>query len=283
MKVSVRKFFKWMGLVVGIALSLALAWVYFASERELGRQYAVETEAAPNVSSDMVAVNGGHRIAALAGCTHCHGEKMAGALVDDVPNLVRLVASNASVLLPNYSDAQLATLLRKGVKPDGTGAMFMPSEMFRHLDDQDLASLIAWLRTVPVTRDGVQEKTQVRIVGRVLLATGMIQAGAHAIETLPRASHEFDANDPVSRGRYLTMSFCSECHGQQLEGFEPIHAPPLTVAKGYSLDQFARLMHDGVPLGDRELRIMGPTSRARFANFTSDEIVAVHAFLQSRS
>ena len=49
------------------------------------------------------------------------------------PNLVRLVAPNISTVLPNYSDAQLATVLRKGVKPDGKSVLFMPSEMFRHL------------------------------------------------------------------------------------------------------------------------------------------------------
>jgi mono/diheme cytochrome c family protein len=77
------------------------------------------------------------------------------------------------------------------------------------------------------------------------------------------------------------MSFCSECHGQNLEGFAPINAPPLTVVKGYSLEQFTQLMRDGIPTGERELKLMGPTSRARFAHFTPEEISAVHAFLQT--
>ena len=38
------------------------------------------------------------------------------------------------------------------------------------------------------------------------------------------------------------MSYCSECHGQNLEGVAPINAPALVVAKGYSLEQFTRLM-----------------------------------------
>jgi cytochrome c553 len=281
-----RKFFKWMGLVVAGLLCvvvLAIAWVYFASERELGRQYVAERVMAPDLPTDAMEIAEGRRIASLAGCTHCHGENLAGALVDDIPNLVRLVASNASARLPKYSDAQLATMLRTGVKPDGTSVIFMPAEMFRHFNDQDLARLIAWLRTVPVTEPGVQEKTEVRIVGRALLAAGVIQAPAHAIQTLPPASPGLEAIDPLSRGRYLTMSFCSECHGQKLEGFEPIHAPPLSVVKGYSLEQFSRLLHEGLPPGDRDLRIMGPTARARFVNFTADEVAAVHAFLQAQS
>ena len=75
----------------------------------------------------------------------------------------------------------------------------------------------------------------------------------------------------------------SECHGQSLEGFEPIHAPPLSVANANSIGALSKLMHDGVPLGNREPKLMGPTSRARFSNFTPEAVAAVHAHLQSRS
>ncbi|HUQ10861.1 MAG TPA: cytochrome c [Steroidobacteraceae bacterium] len=280
-----KKFLKWTGFVVaGLAgvLLIALAWVFFASSRELGRHYTV-ADGATRIPTDAVNIAEGKRIAQLAGCMHCHGEKLQGGLVDDIPNLVRLVAPNISVKLPDYTNDQLATVLRKGVKPDGTSVMFMPSEMYRHLGDEDLGRLIAFLRTMPVTTEGVQEKTEVRIIGRVLLAAGEFKPAAASIPAMPDAIRGFDSGDVVSRGQHLTMTFCSECHGQSLEGFAPINAPALSVAKGYSLDQFARLLHDGVPLGDRELKLMGPTSQARFASFTPDEVAAVHAYLQSRS
>jgi mono/diheme cytochrome c family protein len=283
--VIVKKFLKWTGFVVaglaGVVLA-ALAWVYFASSRELGRQYTA-ADGATRVPTEAADIAEGKRIAQLAGCMHCHGDQLQGGLVDDIPNLVRLVAPNISVKLPDYTNDQLATVLRKGVKPDGTSVMFMPSEMYRHLADEDLGRLIAFLRTMPVTPEGVQEKTEVRIIGRVLLATGEFKPAAASIPALPAAIRSFDAGDAVSRGQHLTMTFCSECHGQSLEGFAPINAPALTVAKGYSLEQFAHLLHDGVPLGDRQLKLMGPTSQARFANFTADEVAAVHAYLQSRS
>jgi mono/diheme cytochrome c family protein len=160
--------------------------------------------------------------------------------------------------------------------------LFMPSEMFRHLDDQDIGRLIAYLRTVPETTEGVKEKSEVRIIARALLAKGDIKTPALTIETLPTASTAYDSNDPVSHGRYLTMNFCSECHGQNLEGFAPINAPPLSVVKGYSDAGFARLMREGVALGDRSLKLMGPTSQARFSSFLPEEVAAIHAFLQSR-
>jgi cytochrome c553 len=280
-----KKFLKWTGFVVAglvAALLLAVAYVYFASERELHRTFTATDSSRLVVPTDAAGIAAGRRIASLAGCLHCHGEKLSGGLVDDIPNLVRLVAPNISIILPRYSDTQLATVLRKGVKPDGHSVLFMPSEMYRHLGDEDLGRLIAYLRTVPARREGVQEKTQVRIVARVLLAMGEFKTSALAIGTLPPASVALDANDPVSRGRYLTMSFCSECHGQSLEGFAPINAPPLSVVKGYSDVEFARLLHDGVAAGGRVLKLMGPTSQARFSSFSPEEVAAVYAFLQSR-
>ena len=279
-----KKFLKWTGFVVVGVVAVALAafaWLYLASERVLARKYTATDPVSLTIPGEPTEISEGRRIAQLAGCLHCHGDNLTGGVVDDIPNFVRLVAPNISTLLPAYSDAQLATMLRKGVKPDGHSVLFMPSEMFRHLGDADLARLIAWLRTMPAIPEGVEEKTRIRIIGRLILANGDYQPGALAIESLPAAVNTFDANDPVSHGRYLTMNFCSECHGQDLQGFAPINAPALAVAKGYSPEQFTRLMHDGVALGNRELKLMGPTSRARFANLTPDETAAVHAFLRT--
>ena len=286
MRKVVKKVLKWMGFVVAGLLGVALlgfAYIYFASEHELGHQYTAADNAALTIPTDALEIAEGRRIAHLAGCMHCHGDNLAGTVVDDIPKLVRLVAPNISTLLPKYSDAQLATVLRKGVKPDGKTVLFMPSEMYRHLRDEDLARVIAFVRTKPPVAEGVQEKTQLRPIGRLIIANGDYQLAARVIESLPAATGAFDANDPVSRGRYLTMNFCSECHGQNLEGVPPINAPALAVAKGYSLEQFTRLMQEGVGMGDRQFKLMTPTSRARFTQFTPDEVAAVYAYLQSRS
>lgn len=283
-RVIVKRYFEWAGLVVAgiiVVAVLGIAGIYFASERELQRQFVAAAELEPTIPLDAMSVAEGERIAQLAGCQHCHRENLTGALVEDVPHLVRLVASNASVRLPEYSNAQLVTLFRKGIKPDGTSVLFMPSEMFRHLGDAELANLIAWLRTMPARVDGVQEQTKVRLLGRMLLAKGDFKTAAKAIETLPEAVTAVEDHRPISLGRHLAMSFCSECHGQQLEGFAPIDAPPLSVARAYSLEQLGALLREGKALGDRETRLMSPTSRARFTKFTPEEVAALHAFLQT--
>ena len=91
-----------------------------------------------------------------------------------------------------------------------------------------------------------------------------------------------DTSDATSRGRYYTMSFCSECHGHQLEGNEAAKAPPLAIAKGYSADDFSRLLHAGVALGGRELDLMTRTARSSVAVLTPAENADIYVFLQAR-
>ena len=70
--------------------------------------------------------------------------------------------------------------------------------------------------------------------------------------------------DTSERGAYLVMNLCSECHAQDLEGEPLAKSPSLAVAKGYSAEDFARLMSTGVGLGDRTFELMTPTAKARF-------------------
>lgn len=280
-----KKLLKWTGFVLaGLAglVLLAVAWLYIASERELRREYTAVDKAPLTIPTDAAGIAEGRRIAQLAGCVQCHGENLAGTIVDDIPNVLKLVAPNISTVLPNYSDQQIATLVRKGVKPDGRTVVFMPSEMFRHLSDEDLGRVIAWLRTVPASADGVQGKTELRPLIRLILAKGDFTLAARAIEVLPAAENRFEPGDPVSHGRYLAKSYCTECHGQEMEGFAPLNAPPLVIVKGYSPDQFSRLMHEGIGLGERQFRMMTPVAKARFAHFTADEVSAIYAYLQTR-
>jgi cytochrome c553 len=282
----VKKFLKWTGFVVvalvGVAL-LGISWIYYASQSAVNRQYSLADDAKLVVPTDVAEIAEGRRLAQLTGCMHCHGDKLTGFAPLDIPNVARFVAPNISKLVPHYSDAQFVTVMRKGVKPDGRGVYFMPSEMFRHLGDQDVARILAWLRTVPAA-EGITETTELRPIGRLIVAKGDFLSAPAMLEKLPATVGSHDVNDPVSRGRYLTMSLCSECHGQDLEGRpEAENAPPLSVAKAYSLEQFGRLLHDGVGAGNRPLTLMGDTARARFIALKPEEVAAMHAYLQSRT
>jgi len=281
----VKKFLKWTGFVVASLVGLVLVGVvllYVLSERVLNRHFEVAASAAIILPTDPADIAEGRRLAHLTGCTHCHGENLAGDVPLEIPNVVRFVAPNLTELLPRYSDAQLVTLLRKGVRPDGTGVLFMPSEMIRHLNDQDLARVIAFARSLPPT-PGIAGKTEVRMVGRYILASGQFQPAAQMIELAAPDAVPPGLSATAARGRYLAMSACSECHGQDLNGNPGANGPPLAVAQAYSAEDFSRLMHEGVALGGRELELMSRTARARFSVLTPEETQAIHAFLHSRS
>jgi mono/diheme cytochrome c family protein len=132
------------------------------------------------------------------------------------------------------------------------------------------------VRSVPAS-EGTTEKTEVRLLGRILVVAGKFKSGAQQIEETAEAPPI-----PDGRGAYLVMNLCSECHGQDLDGRPEVPAPSLVTVKGYSPDQFARLMRDGVGTGERQFELMTPTAKARFSHLTPEEVQAVQQFLQSR-
>jgi len=274
-----KKFLKWLGIVAVSFLAIVVVvmiYAYSASEREFARQYKVAETLSVSLPTDAAEIEEGHRLAHITGCTHCHGANLAEPNAIDIPGIARFVPPNISQIVPTTSDAQLVGLLRRGVKIDGTSAWLMPAEMFRHLHDEDVARILAWVRTVPASGE-VAGKTSIHLMGRALVAMNQIKPVARQIDEA-----KGEPAIPPGRGAYLVMNACSECHGQDLNGVPMANAPSLVVVKGYSAEQFARLMHDGVGVGEREFELMTPTAKARFSHLTADEVQAVYEFLQSR-
>ena len=275
-----KKILRWLGFVVlGLVavVAFAITYLHFAFEREYVRKYQVAETLSVSLPADPMEIAEGKRLAQLTGCTHCHGENLSGGVPLDIPGWVRFVAPNLTTILPSYSDAELVGLIRRGVKRDGTGAWLMPSQMFRHLHDEDLARIVAWIRTVPAA-DGLTETTQFRLMGRFVVVSGEFKSAPQQIAELDAAG---PAVDTSGRGAYLAMNLCSECHGQDLQGESATRTPALTRAKDYSAEEFARLMNTGVGPADRAVGLMTETSNARFAHLTTDEVDAIYAFLQS--
>lgn len=278
-----KKFLKWTGFVVagfvGLAL-VGLALLYVLSEMELRHRFDVAAAPAIVIPNDPAAIEAGRRLASLTGCTQCHARDLSGAVPMDIPNVIRFVAPNLTEVLPKYSDAQLITLFRQGVRPDGTGILFMPAEMTRHLNDADVARLIAYLRTVP-RKPGITGKTEVRLIGRYIIASGKYVPPARAISNSAPQAAPANLSAGAEHGRYLVKSLCTECHGQDLMGNPFAKSPPLIIAQGYPAEDFSRLMHEGVALGGRETKLMSSASRIRFVLLTREETAQIHEFLQT--
>jgi mono/diheme cytochrome c family protein len=279
----VKRVLRWLSVAFGALVLLALlafAAAYALSERALRRVYPIPAVTL-SVPSDPASVDEGGRLARIRGCVGgCHGRDAEGAVMFDEPMIARLVAPNLTASVKRYDDAQLAVIIRNGVRPDGRSMLVMPSEVFNTLTDADLARILAFLRSLP-PRPGPEPGNSVGPLGRVGLALGEFKLVAQQIEEL-KAPPEA-ASGEAAKGRYLARTVCAQCHGTDLRGGSnpEFTSPDLRIAAAYSPEAFSELMRTGAGLGGRKLPVMGPWARNNLSRMTDDEIAALYAYLHS--
>ena len=140
-----------------------------------------------------------------------------------------------------WSDDQLARAIREGIGRDGRALFpFMPYQDFRVLSDEDLASIIVYLRSLPpVHREWPQ--TALSFPVNYLIRS--------APEPVTKPVPPPDQSTPQLRGKYLvTIAGCADCHTPQDAHGQPMQA--LAFAGGFVLD--------------------GPWGRVASANLTPD-------------
>lgn len=266
------------GGIVALA-AIAAGIIYVRSEQIVTRTYDVPLGAF-TVVVDSADLAEGQRLATLRGCYGgCHGTTVEGSVFFDEPRVARIAAPNLTAIASEYTDSELERVIRRGVTRDGRSVFAMPSPMFAHLADDDLASIIAFIRSQPVI-DGGPRDFHLGPMGRLGIVIGMFEPLAPGITTSPAAT--VPRGSVEEWGEYLALTICSECHGPDLRGDPRGPAPDLTIAAAYSEEDWFRLLRTGRALGDRELDLMSSVAISRFQYMTDEEIRAVHAFLSSR-
>jgi len=221
------------------------------------------------------------RFTVLLGCVSCHGRDGGGGKVG-LPGVLLIGSPNLTRVLPQYSDAELARLIRFGVRRDNRTALMMPTATFYPLGDDDLARVMAYVRSLPPAPDrgpgtGVREISFQARVGFVL---GKVRTAAGSVDRSRPRWGELPRTTPFERGRYLASITCSECHGVDFEGVEIQGSPTLRLVAGYDLDQFKHLLRTGEPLGKRQLGEMAAVAKEDFVSFKDSEIEDIYAFLR---
>jgi mono/diheme cytochrome c family protein len=298
MEALMKKLLKWIGIVLGslVALALLVAVALYAKSRiEFSRKYQVQVEAV-SIPGDAASIERGKHLAAFL-CAECHADDLGGdpAFFEggpfgsaSAPNLTPGPAGLGSQL----SDSDFVRVIRHGVKPDGTSVFIMPSADFAYMGDQDLGALIAYLRSVPpVDRQTPEPHAHTTFLGGVMY-------GAGAFGHLLRASQIESMGDiPVAPqpgvtaeyGRYLIdINGCRDCHGAQLSGGKPGDpnsplAPNLTPGgelRAWSEADFLKALHTGLTPAGTQLRneFMPWKHKGLMAD---DELKAIWAYLQS--
>ena len=272
---------RWLGTGVASLVALAIvagAIVYGISERMLRRTYPVPVVAL-TIPSDAESIQEGRRLATIRGCFgDCHGKYAEGRILFDEPKIARIVAPNLTAAVHQYSDAQLAVIVRNGIRPDGRSVMVMPAEAFAGMSDADLGRTIAFLRSLPQI-PGPGPTVAVGPLGRVGLATGKFKTVAQLVaETVPPPA----ASSPDAEfGRYLARTICAACHGTSLRGAAnpDFTSPDLRVVASYPPEAFTRLLRTGVALGERQLGVMSAQARNNLSFLTDSEMAALYQYL----
>ena len=270
---------KWLGRIAVALIVLAVVFsavVWIGSELVLRKSYASMPAVASASPGD---VESGKHWAAILGCTSCHDLALQGSVMEEEDFWMGLLAApNVTIQRKLYDDAGLARLLRQGVKQDGHGVDTMPSNAFHYANDQTIADVIAFVRSVPDNAD-VQPKLTYGPIARWNFLTGEWKLMPEEIKT----SRIGDESLQDASGRYIAVLACGECHGLDQKGSPDGGIPNLAVAKAYSLEEFTHLMRTGEAKGGRKLRtLMAATARRRFSVFSDNEIAALKSFLDAR-
>jgi mono/diheme cytochrome c family protein len=262
MKPLLKKVLLGVGASLG-ALTLGLGGYVFVQTRafdaSMEKVYPTPLPALKRSDDPEVRARGAHLAQSLGGCSasECHGSDLAGGKLLDVGPVGSFMGPNitAGGMLAVYSDAELARLLRTGVKKDGRSVRFMPVQDFSWFPDSDLVALISYLRTVK-TSDKPNGTTTVGTLGKVLDRQGkFIWDVARRVEGLPKDTPP--APEPTRQYGDFLLRLCTGCHGETLSGGPLPGAPPslpvpqnITLhesgIKKYSYEDFVKLLKTGI-------------------------------------
>src|SRR5262245_31895572 len=146
-----KRVLRWIGIALGCVAGLAViayGALYVLSEQALNRTYPVPAVSL-SIPTDPDSIKEGQRLATVRGCLPgCHGKSGEGSVMFDEPIVARIVAPNLTTAAKKFSGAELAAIIRNGVRPDGRSMLVMPSQTYAALTDADLGRIIAFLKSL---------------------------------------------------------------------------------------------------------------------------------------
>jgi mono/diheme cytochrome c family protein len=301
-------------VVAGLCLAAA-AWVgmwrvYAGSKTAARSSEADEFRAEPSAAR---LERGRYLVEAVAHCLECHGEqdwehhssqplpgrKGVGQLVTHeafngepfpeglvIPNITPDKETGAGT----WTDAQFERAIRQGIGHDGRELNnYMPYPFFRSMTDEDVASVIVYLRSLPAVRNALPKRNLPFEV---------------KVDMMPQMEPKYPANgsEQVKRGWYLVrIAQCNDCHttadngnprtelmfggGERLVGpwGDVVSAnitPDPTGISHYDEAMFIKTIRTGRASGGvRELNPLMPYSY--FRNMTDDDLKAIFAYLRT--
>jgi len=251
---------------------------------------------------------GEYLVHAVMACTDCHSRydrkasppvlasrEGAGSILYEQGS-IRIVAPNitsdSGTGLGKWSDDAIARAIREGVAADGSVLLpTMPYEYYRHMSDEDLASVVVFIRSLPAAPSD-------------LPATRLPFPLTRLIQAVPQPLTEPVPEPRISnlaeRGEYLAqMAQCSDCHTPVDPKFQPLPSmelaggDPMVLAPGvfsanitpdasgigyYDETLFIQVMRHG---SVRARKLSSTMPWWIFRNMTDDDLKALFAYLRT--
>ena len=243
---------------------------------------------------------GDYLVNSISGCGSCHtpfgaqGLDMSRALSGRLVEESEAYTAIAPNLTPGgpvaaWSDAELSRAIREGIRPDGSViGPPMPFEVYKGISDDDLASIVMYLRSVPAVENDPSASTY---------NIPLPPAWGPPVTTVASVPEGVT----VAYGEYLSgpLGHCVVCHtpfgeaGPMLDkylgagGMEfagpngPVVAPNITPAglSNYSDDELKAMITKGVrPNG---APMSPPMPYGFFANIKPDDLDAIILYLRA--
>ena len=296
MKNQIVKVLVVIGVLVGVSF-----WVGYGSRKATttGREFEVT---AARLERGRYIVDG------VAHCFECHSEVdweapggqpkpgRRGAGVEFTKyGMPWLVAPNITpdneTGAGTWTDGQFARAIREGIGHDGRRLFpIMPYQYFREMSDEDLASVVVYLRSIEPVRN---------VLPRTTIPEPMKQMLTQHQPIVERVSPP-DMSNAVARGKYLvSLGSCASCHTPMKDG---VHREELAFAGGMSFkgpwghvhtanitpdpsgisyyDEalFIKTLRTG-HVGARSLKSIMPWGY--FRNMTDEDLKAIFAYLRT--
>lgn len=225
----------------------------------------------------------------------CHGSNLAGDVLVNEQPIGYLPAPNLTAgeggIGQAYSDEEWERAIRHGVAQDGRTITFMAANYYANLSDDDVAAVIAYLKSVPAVDNDLGVRN--------LAVPGRIIFGVLAYDDLPVATIDH-ANVGAVRpaegataeyGQYLvSIAACGECHGADLTGRTaedaasgPPAGPDLTSSgslQRWTDQDFVTAVRTGQRPDGTQLSDEMPWRY--YAGMTDDELQAIWLYLENR-
>lgn len=138
---------------IAAAAGAAFGGALWLGERKLDRRMAVRVVPVAYAQPTPQLLARGRSLYEARRCAECHAPDGSGRVVIEEPGglYVRApdITPSRAGMVATYGEADWVRAIRHGVDPAGRALLFMPSEDYNRMTDEDFAALVGYLRSLP--------------------------------------------------------------------------------------------------------------------------------------